>query len=135
MRLAQKVAASTAITMAGWVRPINTPASAGPTTLVAASATPTRALASASLSGGVIAGIRPPRAGVKKASPVPTTAVSAAISQIGGLATSKVAARTPCAVSRAPSAASITLRLPIRSARTPPPSMNSTCGMTPAAKT
>ncbi len=72
---------------------------------------------------------------MKNASPVPSTADSTTNSQTGGTVTSSAAARVPCAASRTASAPSITFRLPSRSATTPPPSMNSTCGMTPAANT
>jgi hypothetical protein len=85
-RLTPKVAASMAMTKPGCVKPIMTPDSAGPITLAADCAMPSKALASPSLSPGVIAGVSPPSAGVKNASPVPSTADRTTISQIGGIA-------------------------------------------------
>jgi hypothetical protein len=103
--------------------------------LVADCARPYSAFASPSSARGAISVIRPLRAGPKNAWPVPTSAASTANSQIGGLPASSATARPACPAQHRASAPSMTGRRPIRSASTPPPSTNATCGRIPAAMT
>ncbi len=66
--------------------------------------------------------------GVKAASPTPETAASSTIDHSGGRPANSMAAKPAWAAQRVRSAASMTLRLPSRSPRTPPTSSISTSG-------
>jgi hypothetical protein len=103
--------------------------------LVVDCARPYSVFASPSSARGATSVIRPASAGVKNAWPVPTSAASTAKSQIGGLPASSATVRAACAAQHSVSAPTMTGRRPIRSASTPPPSTNTTCGTISAAMT
>ena len=123
------------MTTPGMVAATRIPASAGPVIPVTDWARPSSAFASLSRAGGAMSGVSALSAGVKNASPVPSSASSTMNSQMGGGPAKSAAASAAAAVNRTASAASITGRRPSRSAITPPPSMKRTWGTTPAAKT
>ncbi len=123
------------MTTPGIVTATRIPAAAGPVTRAADWATPSSAFASLSRAGGAMSGVSAVSDGAKNASPVPSRPSSSTNSQMGGAEVSSAAASAACTANRTRSAASMTGRRPRRSATTPPPSMNATCGTTPAAKT
>jgi len=117
------------------VTAIRTPASAGPATWAAGRAIANSAFASPSWSRGASWTVSPDNAGWKNASPVPVTRAVATNSHRCGRPRNSAAASVPCAPHRARSAASMTGRLPSRSAITPPPSRSAAIGTMFAAKT
>jgi len=74
-------------------------------------------------------------AGVKNASPVPTSQASRTNTQSAGRPANTAAASEACAAQRSASAVSMTRRRPNRSATAPAIAINSTCGTTAAANT
>ncbi len=102
---------------------------------VADCARPPSAFALPSSSRGAMSTVSPSSAGLKNASPAPTSAASVANSHVCGLPASSATASAACAAPHRASDPSITGRRPIRSASTPPPSMSSTWGRILAAMT
>ena len=123
------------MTVPGPASATRTPARLGPATTAADRAALSNALALTRSSGGASSTVSPLSAGVKTASPVPRAIASRMNTHNAGCPASTAPASAACAAQRAASAPSMTGRRPIRSARTPPPSMNSTCGTIPAART
>ena len=74
-------------------------------------------------------------AGVKNASPVPTSQASRTNTQSAGRPANTAAASEACAAQRSASAVSMTRRRPNRSATAPAIAISSTCGTTAAANT
>ena len=98
-------------------------------------ASPNSAFALPSWSRGAISTVSASKAGVKNASPVPSSQASRTNTQSAGRPANTAPASDACAAQRSASAPSITRRRPSRSATAPATAISSTWGTTAAANT